>query len=684
MDRARVVAGVALLCIAGGMGLLAWRGPGQREPTRLPAESASLTAASPPLTGADVDLLEGLTVAALGQRPPREILEKAATRIRKGESTVDAYIDKLVGDQVASHHAFDVLFDRLVPDYDLHDDGAILSKTKVEGKEVLALYGTCHTASGSKDATLADTEEVHPWWDLARTVTVCKDAHRPTVLKDPKTGRYCGTVGIKELGTCGCGPNLVFCLKDAQQKQEFLGTESAEARNTVGEMVFGDRPVRELFTTNETVRSMPVEMRYRRDRILAGEPADQVLADLPGWDANFARSRQPRKETVPGQHAGVLTMPWFLFNVPGARLRMQLYSRLLWCIVPKSRNVTAETVLSLHSGNLRTLDNWHALADRPVCNECHARLDYSMRFFSGYSWHFQSYDFVAAEHANEEGKVFVNGPDDLRGTNATTPRAYAEIATAQPEFGKCMADAVVRNVFGDVATDEDVSGVEAAFTATGTYKAMLVAALRARARRAVARAPAPTPTTPAVAPEPAPADPVRSERVALGGTLRELVDKRCITCHDEAPRDFRGSDVPRALASKMLRAIASHDMPKNKDMPAEERTRMITALVQASFPPGQDRGDALAYYTQGFRAMPLYGAATLRPLFAGGRFFSIPASDSTDQVRQYTPGFALGAALGALQQCTHTPGVDADAGAAVAACVRDRTRDPWVVAAPMP
>jgi hypothetical protein len=628
-------------------------------------------------SGADVDLLAGLGVAALGERLAGEELDRVVDRVRRGDSTVDAFVDSLVADPRTAQHAYDVIFDRLEATPTTRSNRSVLRVNKTGGKDVLSLGAPC---------AATDTEEVHPWWDLRSTVTVCKDSVHADRLSEPESGNYCGAE-TGDVSYCGCGPNLVFCLRDEEQRREVDAAQVAEVRDTVAAIVGSGGSMREIFSGNASVRSMDVEMRYRRDRILAGEPADRALAGLETWDQTEKQGLRPRHEVIPGQHAGVLTMPFVAFNMKGPRLRIQVYSELLWCVVPKSRNVTASSLLSLHSPNFRTGENWRELAERPVCSECHARLDYGMRFFAGYSWLHHSFDFVAAEHSPEDGKLYIDGPDDLRAHAPASPHAFAELATREPEFGKCMAQTVLRSVLGDAATDEDQEAVLSAYKTKGDYRSMLSAALRARVTHAggpadrVATAPTGGAATTLTAAE------IPGERVSLKGKLREMVNDRCLTCHDQAPRDFRGQDEPRELGSKMLRAVASHDMPKNTEMPTRERELFVTLLATASYPNPAERAEAIRYYSQGLRALPVYQTPTLNGVLDVGdsvTYVGPNASDSTDSVRQYTPGYALGSALIALSTCNsgrHRTFWDPEADT-LEDCVTELTRAPWLMPAP--
>jgi hypothetical protein len=339
--------------------------------------------------------------------------------------------------------------------------------------------------------------------------------------------------------------------------------------------------------------------------------------------------------------------------------------------------VTADALLALHNPNLRSGENWRELAERPVCNECHSRLDYGMRFFNGYSSHYQSYDFVASDQVSEEGKVCIHGPDDLRGTPTTTPLAFATLATQQPEFGRCMAQAVLRNVLGDLATDADVAAVRSAYASTGTYGSMLAAALRARIAHGFDGS---RDALPPVLADPMQADSLNPDGpVTIGPGLRKLIDDHCSECHDAPPRDFGVRLVPRATASKMLRAVSSHDMPRGRAMPSADRRAFLAELIAASFPPGDDRTAAWSYYARGMRALPVYRRATLGHVVGGLSFLSKPAIDSTDSVAQYTPGVALGTTLEALGTCKFA---NPDAGESQrASCVEQLTRPAWVIAA---
>jgi hypothetical protein len=641
-----------------------------REPT---GEWPSIQAEPPSPRRPGVNLLNELAIRAMGHElAPEE-------HARYAGLDLDSAVDEIVSDpRTADNAAVTLLQNYRAARELLIPDRLILASKDVDGERIYYLKEPCDKG---------DTDVVHPWWAFGTTVRVCKSAHRPDKLMDSKTQTYCGSKRAL-LSECGCGPSLVWCMRDDAQLNEARDSVAREVRRTVAHAVQHDMPLPQIFTMNESVRDLYVEMRYRRSRIVAGERADEVLKGLQTWSTK-ADGLQPRYEAFPGQQAGLLTTPALLYDVPGVRLRMQLYDEMLWCVVPKSRNVTVDAILALHTANLRTGENWRLLANRPVCNECHARLDYGMQFFAGYSWELHSYDFVSSERERGAGKLFVNGADDLRGEGELTPRKFAQLATAQPEFGKCAVRKVATTVLGGAATDEDEQRIMAAYRRKPTYSSLLREALLAYAEGVLRADPRSEEVPPALE---RPAAPSNDPAVVPlpSGRLRELVDRHCVTCHDDDDDlSFAGESLPRVVVSRMASAVATADMPQDGTLSDGARTELLSELVAAAVPDPASRLEAWRYYSGRKRALGVHVASTemavledrarwprakrYSPEHHFGRYMDdvlvLPAArleGPSDVVSQFTPGEALGVDLTALYFCK---GNQRNGGESLEACV---------------
>jgi hypothetical protein len=447
--------------------------------------------------------------------------------------------------------------------------------------------------------SLQEAVQVHPWWDLAATVRVCPDSYQPTRLKDPR-GNYCGSVisSPDESSFCGCGPNLAFCYVDGDHRRQVVASMQDELVKTVASFVTRDLPLRTLFTSRETVRDANAELLYLRSRIINGEPVEAV--ELSTWpkDGKLAA----RHEAIGGQHAGVLTTPQLLYFRDNPRDRLQMFYERLWCSGPPHHGkVTADVVLGLGTGNVRVgnsndrVHSWKELAARPVCTGCHARMDYGAQFFAGYREVRVAPFFVTNEVVPGKGPLYHHDIEDPRGEGRLTPLGFAELALAQPEFGRCMVQEVAQHVFADRATPADLLALRESFETEGTLRAMMRVALR----RYAARLALPPPVT--------------SRTAALG----ELLEQHCGECHADGARAFLSAAWDRPLLLKMLTQVSFGTMPKNDSLSPEERARLVDALAVAAFPDSAVRALASGYFQDRLRSLPAHSLPALLRIARG-------------------------------------------------------------------
>ena len=665
----RVVVALALVTGAGGV---TWVFTHRRAPPE------QTVVAEAPSQANKLDWQTALGLKALGRLPTKE--EEGV--LRGPSSSMDSFTDKLVGLPQANSHAAGVLFGSMgyLGNTELAGDSYVLRSTQVGGEQIWFRYNECK---------LADTEQVHPWWALGTSIRVCRDSYRPDRVRDPVSGGYCGGLMTEtEHSTyCGCGSNLVYCFRDQEQRRAANRSVVGEVERTTADVVARDLPLRELFLKNETIRDAYAEMRYRRSRIANGEPADRVLADLDSWDAVNGDRLTPRAEVYPGQQAGVLTTTHFLFHFMGPRLRIQGFNEALWCTEVKSQGVTAHMILALGTPDLRVGDGWKQLAEGPVCSTCHARLDWGLRFFSGYPWVALGTDFLNSEHASGVGKVFINGPDDLRATANLSAKDFAEIAVAQPEFGACMVHRVVEHVFGNAARPEDEAAVDAAFKLDGTYRGMMRAALMHWARRAV------SPAARSVVGETRPMTPLSSPAVtttassavddpmmSVPASLRSALDTNCVNCHDDGSTDFRASSLPQSLLARMMLKVAVGEMPRKRKLSPAQRRGLLMEFVSSLYAGQSERDIALAYFSGDSSAPSVLSRDVVSRLVQGRSgsertievdsiqpILPLAHEDGTDPIWKFTPGFALGVGASAVSACK----IAGKSGAALEQCVRD-------------
>jgi hypothetical protein len=407
-----------------------------------------------------------------------------------------------------------------------------------------------------------DLVEVAPWWDLESKVLVCRQNHLPARLFDPMVGYLCqpSTPG------CGCGPNLIMCSPGAESAFLQRSSHRAEFIDTVVHLVRQGAPLRELFLSNATFRDRHAELWYRRARVIAGEPVEQVFSDYDQWPEKGAWA--PRPESVPGQEAGVLTTAHALWQNQGPRERMQMIQQDLWCVDARSVKVTTPELFGLGATDFRELrEEGLKLAAMPVCETCHARLDHGLAFLLSH----EKYVFIRPRDPIARARLYLRDSRDYRGEDVALPAGLARLATAAPEFGQCMSRRVVDHVFGSEASREDYGAVHRAFQASGEYRALMRVALERLLDRRLGR----------------------TREPALHRDLRGLLDQYCSDCHSNGERvDLTRAELDSRTLLDALEEVSSGRMPMGfPPLGAASRARVIEALIAAW--PVPDERDGL-------------------------------------------------------------------------------------------
>gem|GEM_PF-1435443 len=520
---------------------------------------------------------------------------------------------------------------------------------------------------------------VSPWWALDTSVKVCPDSYKPdkwTITPSEYGYRAnnlitCASqIGSPELETkpvCGCGPNLVRCLRDMDQYEELNKSLIAEVKETTAHVVANDEPIAALFTGNPTWRDRNAEAYYRRQTIGTTQRRDvsDALADLGSWPV--AGKWAPRKEVSAGQHAGLLTAPQILHWLPDRRQRQRGYYEIMWCTMRNSFGATTQKVLDLASasGNLQFgTDSWARLAHTELCTNCHARLDYGFQFFNGYPDSRASTHFVPAMVSPGTGPLYGRDIDDPRGSAPLTPLGFATLASEQPEFSSCVANHFTSYVLGDQATLDDRAAVEIAYGTTHTFKGVMRVALERYASKWTA------PRTPAVTS--AVARTIDLPLVRVSPTLRKQLDRYCTDCHDKVPYtdegdtgtqpyDLTHNTMQRALVVSMTERVAFGMMPKNSELDPTTRDALVGDLIASLWADPSARAEAENYYLSKGRGLPA--------LQIDNAFFGIDTSARSDPQTGWgalergiwsdqdtvTPGFLAETGLEALQACTQGP-----------------------------
>jgi hypothetical protein len=603
-------------------------------------------------------LLESLALLATGDTPGTPALEGWKQRLDSGEASLEQFVDAQLADpRFARTVAPSMLFGLFanIPSEVLHE-GYILSRKDTPSGPVLYLREPCAPEQA---------ERVHPWWALDTEVRVCPEAHRPDRWVEPTSGRHCSAVtsspGQESVPYCGCGPNLLRCFRDEDQRVAFTRSMVEEIGRTTAYVIHQDLPISTAFTTNATVRDRNAELLYQRWRVESGElPRLEPLKDWPAGPR-----LAPRHESVPGQHAGVLTASQFVFTSFARRATLKHFYQRLWCVEPDSSHVATDTILKLRDANLEVTGRNHELASMPVCTRCHARLDHGMSFFAGFPDGRTAQHFVPSTQKPGAGKLYVEDIEDPRGEAELTPAGFARLAVAQPEFARCMVQDVSRHVFSTDASDADERDMRAAFARRGNLKDLMRTALlryAARAWESPVAASAPAKPSAAAGPE---------QVVPLPPGLRTRLDTHCVECHGgrEDLQSFMAEALPRDTLQRMLGSVAFERMPKGDRLAPRERRLLVRELIDTLWTDEADRREAYGYFGDWMRALPIYPVGG--DVQVAGNYSTAPALDAIrtragverksdwdlveiiiqQDAEQFTPGFTAVTALEAIRAC---------------------------------
>jgi hypothetical protein len=528
-----------------------------------PSEPRSATSASAPAPGPDpapdvsdntLATLDRLSVIARAQEltsTERSLLNGAHL------PEVRAFVRAMAASPEAIRRAPFVLFplhsSRPAPDLEVPELISFVDK----GKTILFFEQNKFTQR--KRCTAAQAIEVTPWWDLTSKVWVCPESYQPNgplALRTPAGRPFnCPTDVGKQ--SCGCGPYLMLCapswMTDAIGKsfyQEFLQTiEHQLARG----MTFA-----EMMTSKYSFRDRFAELMERRARVAAGQNPADVFRDFPQWPEQGVWAA--RTDLAPGQHAGVLSIPQYLWFQNGPRERMNDFQQDLWCTGFRSKQVDAHALMSLNTPDFRyEKKEGYRIAHMQVCDGCHARMDYGMPFFRGH----ETIPFVAPSDADATSSIYFYDQNDKRYDGAATPQQFAQFATAMPEFRQCMTRRIVEQVFGDAAERSDFEAVESVYNKTPTYQALLAEALSRRLERELA--------------------PHSSPKVAAKTpSLHALLHEHCVDCHDEGHEvDLSKDELPVDVVRRAIFELGARRMPRGfPPLGLKQRNLLINALAE--------------------------------------------------------------------------------------------------------
>jgi hypothetical protein len=615
---------------------------------RLPARGAEASAVDGKTAVVDETLLRDLSLVALGVEPSAQELGFLRGRIQRGELKLDEHVRMLVkdprfGQQTAprillGQFAMPVLRElAMMPMMRAEPDSA--------GKVVHFVREPCASNKA---------EKVRPWWAMDTEILVCPDAHQPTHIVEPKTGWRCGAYNLNFYSStyCGCGPNLIYCTADGAHRDALAVSAWNEVADTIAEVVNEDRPIAQVFTSNETVRDRNAESFYQMWRVTDGQLRNFPV-DVSGWPAQGKKG--PRHDGMLGQNAGILSTPFMVFLSDTQRARMRDYFEVLWCTPPESSGVTTETIFGLGAANLREGEGWRKLATKPVCENCHARLDFGMQFFPGFPDTYRSQAITAKDFKAGQGPLYAMNAKDPRGAAVLTPVGFANLATAAPEFSACMVERVGRHVFGGELDDAGEQELAEAFQKHPTLQTLMEVALRRYAHLRL------TSVTQASSRSYDAALPSTEGVVVLSSKVQALLEQECTACHGEDDvLSLQGGSLPKTLVPKLIEQVAFGRMPKNAFMSSASRRVLVESLLPTVSPDDVVLGKLQDFYLTGMRASRVHDRPALLARLAAVasiRFEGERWPGNQEEVDEtLSPQFALGLALSAAAACEKAGG----------------------------
>jgi hypothetical protein len=318
-----------------------------------------------------------------------------------------------------------------------------LEHRRIDGRDVyfLPVDGPC---------AIADTVDVHPWWDLSSTVSVCKRSYRPEIKYDDAGGsrQYCEATFVTHLNprtTCRCGEMLLNCARDAQQREALTDAMRDEVVRTIQYVVQGHRPFADALTMQSSVRGDLGDFIYARYRYFK-----TGTFEYPRPDPAKPPTLRPRDPEFTG---GILTSPMFLFFDPSRRLFVSMVWNDLLCIPHISTAVHASDMFNLGDARLRTREHI-ALAEMNGCRDCHARIENAVRAFLGFS--VSSNGLRPSSQGPFAGTMqfYVADWRDLRGSGPATPEWVGRTIGSQPELTGCMVRKVEELIYGGYPVPE--------------------------------------------------------------------------------------------------------------------------------------------------------------------------------------------------------------------------------------
>ncbi|MFO0755009.1 MAG: hypothetical protein U0359_00840 [Byssovorax sp.] len=225
--------------------------------------------------------------------------------------------------------------------------------------------------------------DVHPYWeaDPSKTIKVCAfDAQVTESYTLPPNDPDAGTWPCDDLlatgkaKTCGCGPNLAYCMVTGSVQPVVLASMREQLLRLVDDYTSGARPYSELLTTKRAWINGPLVhyFRYLAQRQTYSrtqsfhQPSDGPLPDLP-----FTATDTWVEIERGAPHAGILTLPAYLLRFQTNRGRANRY-RIAF------QGQYFQPPSTKDTGCAKEGDD---LTQRCVCRQCHMALEPMAAYF---------------------------------------------------------------------------------------------------------------------------------------------------------------------------------------------------------------------------------------------------------------------------------------------------------------
>lgn len=661
--RAAMIWALAVLAACGS------ERPGATGPASHPSRSPAVAAS--PAVHTDPELLRTLAILATRKLSAPRQLDDARARLDAGQLTMPAYIDSLLTQPEFSRDVVPIITFRGLLTMGNQIAGYVLEHTE-QSPPVYYMHKPCKPG---KAVT------VRPWWDLEHPVKICPDSYKPDKWTADRAGSAlelpCKS-GMAEDRGCGCGPNLIRCFPSKDRYRQLQSSMRDEVRQTAAYVAGQRMPLDALFVTNETWRDRDVELfqqlqTIEERKIRNPEP---ILREAWSWPAEGKWA--PREDLAPGQNAGLLTAAQIINFFPDRRQRMTTIYDVMYCDEPDSAGATPELVSKIAGGSQGSAsfqisqDHWKELAGRPICTNCHARLDYGLQFFHGFdNVEVRGY-FSPALQYTTRGPLYVRNIDDPRGEGPLTPQGFAHLTIAQPEHARCFARDFAEYVLAGRATANHVDRLAARFKPGQTTAQEL---MRAALLELVDQWPKLDPGAPA---RRAPGGAAGDGDVAVPAAVRTQLDLRCADCHDGTSPDVPDFSTPvlaRATALHMLDAVAFGVMPKGGALVDADRAAVIEPLIDSLW-SGPDAAAARGYYLDRMRALPAYRPEVIFSLVHQRAGATAPIDwramelSTRPSAEQASPGLVTEVALDAIEACRQRGGSRSELDACIANALR--------------